>query len=82
MAEIICIENLLKKYSLRKISDESEISYNSLKKIKYGQREIVKLSLGDAVKLTSLWYKWEALEEIDMESKNTAIESVMFDELI
>lgn len=80
MADIVCIENLLKKYSLKKISDESEISYNTLKKMKYGERKITKFSLGDAIKLTTLWYQWEATEEIEEESKQLAAESTWFDE--
>ncbi|PZL77477.1 hypothetical protein CI088_01360 [Enterococcus plantarum] len=80
MADIICIENLLKKYSLKEISDESEISYNTLKKMKYGERKITKFSLGDAIKLTTLWYRWEAAEEVEDESKKLTEESTWFDE--
>lgn len=59
MADIICIENLLKKYSLKKIEEASKVSYNTLKKMKYGERKLTSLNLGIAIKLTTLWYKWE-----------------------
>lgn len=83
MADIICIENLLKKYSLKKIeeaSEVSEVSYNTLKKMKYGERKLTSLNLGIAIKLTTLWYKWENEAEMIETEKNTANESTWFDE--
>lgn len=80
MADLICIENLFKKYSLKEISVESEISYNTLKKMKYGQRDVLKLSLGDAIKLTSLWYKWEVKTQEEDEALINAKSSLFFDE--
>jgi hypothetical protein len=64
MADIMAIESLLRDYTFKFIADNVDISVNTLKKYYYGGREIRKMNLEHAIKLTSLYYKLQDNDSI------------------